>query len=189
MIYDAMDALRTNNPDKNKTDLLSMIDRIEGKVTAMIDLADKMTAAIQTRDKEIARLLRALQAKDEKIEKLTNYGNVYRGEMDKYFHALRLAVEDMETIKPKGKMCVMAVIDEETAARCSGQGDCDDCLFWFYTKRAMAHIEMIKSAVRDEIEDRKRMDVEDQRGEFAKCNDLAEQIIEKGKELEEKMRR
>lgn len=148
MIYDAMDKLQAS-------------PKVVELATKIAELDEAIMQRMDRDRKEIARLLRALQAKDEKIEKLTNYGNVYRGEMDKYFHALRLAVEDMETLKPKGKMCVMSVLDEETAVHCSGRNDCDDCLFWFYTKRAMSHIEMIKSAVHDEIEGRKRMDERD----------------------------
>lgn len=112
--------------------------------------------------KELLDVKQAIAYLKVEIDKLMHERSVYHAEMDKYFHALRLAVEDMETLKPKGKMCVMSVLDEETAAHCSGQGDCDDCLFWHYTKRAMAHIECLEqNAVKDEIEGRKRMDVED----------------------------
>lgn len=115
-----------------------------------------------------------LLQKDEEIARHVEERDTYKQATKEWKRALEIACEELEALKPQDKMCIMAVIDEETAAHCSGRNDCDGCLKWHFYKRALADLDMQQfckgeidkaNAVRSEIEGRKEMDAQDQRKE------------------------
>ena len=131
---------------------------------AIKNLVDMRETIAEIR-KTVDSLWTSCRAWEEKARLYERERNTYMTEMGKYFHGMRLATEDMANLKLKGKMCIMADLDEETAAHCGGDGDCSDCLFWLYTKRAMSYLETVENnrIVREEMEGRKRMDAADQK--------------------------
>lgn len=104
-----------------------------------------------------------LLQKDEEIARHVEERDTYKQATKEWKRALEIACEELEALKPQDKMCIMAVIDEETAAHCSGQNDCDECLKWYFYKRAVADLRALENnrIVKDEIAGRKRMDEQD----------------------------
>ena len=149
-------------------DALQMPPKMAELSEKIAELDEAIMQRMERDRKEIERLIRSVKAWEEKTKV--------------YEEALETACEEVETLCTVIP-CLHFDIDDTYC-----DNDCGVCLKNYVIGKGQERLDMQK-ACQDEEEGRKRMDVEDQRGEFAKCDSLAEQIIEKGRELEEKMRR
>jgi hypothetical protein len=113
--------------------------------------------------KELLKWIDKCSVLEGELLKKDEERDVYKQATKEWKRALEIACEELEALKPQDKMCIMAVIDEETAAHCSGQNDCDECLKWHFLKRAVAVLRALENnrIVKDEIAGRKRMDEQD----------------------------
>ena len=115
--------------------------------------------------KTVDSLLTSCQAWEQKARLNERAFQAWEQKARLYERALEVACEDFEAHydMTADDTCPMRFLDEETAAHCQDDNNCDTCLKQQFLKRAQSDIDCVENnkIVREEMEGRKRMDAED----------------------------